>query len=273
VTAAPEALLRVRDLRVDYALHRGRTFPAVRGVSFSIQRGETLALVGESGSGKSTTGRALLRLLHGARVSGSVELEGRELLGLSQREMRPLRRRLQVVFQDPYASLDPRMTVGQIVGEALTIHGLWRPGNRREQVVAKLAPVGLAPDLVDRHPHALSGGQRQRVGIARALAVDPEFVLLDEPLSSLDVSVQAQVVNLLARIQRERGLTYLFIAHDLRVARYLGDRVAVMQRGEIVELGPAEEVLREPKHTYTRLLLASMPLLAPAAVPRPIDRA
>jgi peptide/nickel transport system ATP-binding protein len=261
---SPETLIRVRDLRVDYAMERGRLFSAVRGISFSIRRGETLALVGESGSGKSTTGRAMLRLLRAAHVHGSVELEGRELLGLGQREMRPLRRKLQVVFQDPYASLDPRMTVGQIVGEALTIHGLWRPGQRREQLAAKLAPVGLSPDLIDRHPHALSGGQRQRVGIARALAVDPEFVLLDEPLSALDVSVQAQVVNLLAQIQRERGLTYLFIAHDLRVARYLADSVAVMQRGEIVELGPAAQVLREPTHAYTKLLLASMPALAPA---------
>ena len=254
-------MLQVRDLHVDYALERGRTLAAVRGVSFSIQRGETVALVGESGSGKSSTGRALLRLLQSARVRGSVQFEGRELLGLTQSQMRPLRRRLQIVFQDPYASLDPRMTVGQIVGEALTIHRLWLPGDRREQIVNKLAPVGLAPELVDRHPHALSGGQRQRVGIARALAVDPEFVLLDEPLSALDVSVQAQVVNLLARIQRERGLTYLFIAHDLRMARYLADHVAVMHRGEIVEFGPAAEVLGDPKNAYTRLLLASMPVL------------
>jgi peptide/nickel transport system ATP-binding protein len=251
-------------------MERGRVFPAVRGVSFSIQRGETLALVGESGSGKSTTGRALLRLLQGAHVRGSVELEGRELVGLGNREMRPLRRKLQPVFQDPYASLDPRMTVGQIVGEALTIHGLWRPGHRRDQLASLLDRVGLAADLVERHPHALSGGQRQRVGIARALAVEPEFILLDEPLSSLDVSVQAQVVNLLARLQRERGLTYLFIAHDLRVARYLADRVAVMRRGEIVEMGPAEEVLREPKNAYTQLLLASMPHLT-AAGPQPAD--
>jgi ABC-type microcin C transport system duplicated ATPase subunit YejF len=260
-----EALLAVSDLRVEYALDRRHTLIAVRGVSFSIRRGETLALVGESGSGKSSTGRALLRLQRSARVQGSVRFEGQELLGLGQRAMRPLRRKLQIVFQDPYASLDPRMTVGEIIGEALTIHRLWvrskRPADRREQLVSKLAPVGLSPDLLDRYPHALSGGQRQRVGIARALAVDPEFVLLDEPLSSLDVSIQAQVVNLLSRIQRERGLTYLFIAHDLRVARYFASRVAVMRRGEIVEVGPADTVLRDPKDPYTRLLLASMPSL------------
>jgi ABC-type microcin C transport system duplicated ATPase subunit YejF len=264
-TVDHDALLSVRDLRVEYPLDRRHTLAAVRGVSFSIRRGETLALVGESGSGKSSTGRAVLRLLRSARVHGSVRYEGQELIGLGPRAMRPLRRKLQMVFQDPYASLDPRMTVGQIIGEALTIHRLWvpakRPADRREQLASKLAPVGLAPDLLDRYPHALSGGQRQRVGIARALAVDPEFVLLDEPLSSLDVSVQAQVVNLLSRIQRERWLTYLFIAHDLRVARYFASRVAVMRRGEIVELGPADEVLREPKDAYTRLLLASMPAL------------
>jgi len=257
--AAP--LLEVRDLCVDYALGRGRTLAAVRGVSFSIFRGETVALVGESGSGKSTTGRAIMRLLRGARVSGSVTLEGVEILTQGQRELRPLRRKLQVVFQDPYASLDPRMTVGQIVGEALSIHRLWQPGERRAQLAASLAAVGLQPELLDRHPHALSGGQRQRVGIARALAVEPEFVLLDEPLSALDVSVQAQVVNLLAQIQKTRGLTYLLIAHDLRVARYLADRVLVMNRGELVETGPADEVLRRPRHPYTRLLLDSMPSL------------
>ncbi len=262
---SPQALLEIEDLRVDYPRERGHVFQAVRGVSLSIFPGETLALVGESGSGKSSTGRAALRLLRAGHVSGSVRLQGRELLGLSQRAMRPLRRRLQVVFQDPYASLDPRMTVGQIIGEALSIHGLWRPGNAREQLVAMLEPVGLQPELLDRHPHALSGGQRQRVGIARALAVDPEFVLLDEPLSALDVSVQAQVVNLLAGIQASRGLSYLLIAHDLRVARYLADRVAVMYRGEIVETGRADEVLQHPQNPYTQLLLRSMPSLAPAA--------
>jgi peptide/nickel transport system ATP-binding protein len=263
--ALPRPLIEINDLHVDYPGERGHAFPAVRGVSVSIFRGETLALVGESGSGKSSTGRAALRLLRAGRARGSVKLEGRELLDLSQREMRPLRRRLQMVFQDPYAALDPRMTVGQIVGEALTIHRLWRAGDAREQLAGALVPVGLQPDLLDRHPHALSGGQRQRVGIARALAVDPEFVLLDEPLSALDVSVQAQVVNLLAGIQASRGLTYLLIAHDLRLARYLADRVAVMYRGEIVELGPAAEVLHHPRNPYTQLLLRSMPSLEPLA--------
>jgi ABC-type microcin C transport system duplicated ATPase subunit YejF len=265
-TRAPaQAVLEINDLRVVYPGHRGRAVEAVRGVSLSILPGQTLALVGESGSGKSSTGRAALRLLRYGHVSGSVKLNGRELLGLSQRQMRPYRRRAQMVFQDPYASLDPRMTVGQIIGEALTIHRLWRSGDRREQLAAALAPVGMRPDLLDRHPHALSGGQRQRVGIARALAVNPEFILLDEPLSALDVSVQAQVINLLAGIQASRGITYLLIAHDLRVARYLADSVAVMYRGEIVEAGPASEVLGQPKNPYTQLLLRSMPSLPPHA--------
>jgi ABC-type microcin C transport system duplicated ATPase subunit YejF len=264
-TAPPQPVMEIKDLHVVYPGHRGHSVAAVRGVSLAILPGQTLALVGESGSGKSSTGRAALRLLRSGQASGSVKLNGRELLGLSQRQMRPYRRRAQMVFQDPYASLDPRMTVGQIIGEALTIHRLWRSGDRREQLAAALAPVGMRPDLLDRHPHALSGGQRQRVGIARALAVNPEFILLDEPLSALDVSVQAQVINLLAGIQASRGLTYLLIAHDLRVARYLADTVAVMYRGEIVEAGPASEVLVAPKNPYTQLLMRSMPSLPPRA--------
>jgi len=256
VTSAisPEPLLELRSLSVSYP-GSGRPVTAVRGVDLKLHAGETLALVGESGSGKSTLGRAALRLLRSD--SGQVLYRGRDLVPLTQRALRPFRRRLQLVFQDPQASLDPRMTVGQQIAEAFTIHRLFHPSEHRERAEAVLDLVGLRRDLIDRHPHALSGGQRQRVGLARALAVDPELVVLDEPLSSLDVSIQAQILNLLIAVQRQRGLSYLFIAHDLRVVRFLADRTAVMQRGRIVELGPTAKVFEQPTHPYTQLLLHS----------------
>ena len=253
-------LLEVEDLRVAY----GRV-PAVEGISLSIARGSTLGLVGESGSGKSTTGLALLRLVPAA---GRVVLRGgdRELdvLRLGRRDLRVLRRRTAMVFQDPYASLDPRRTVAASVAEPLAIHGLHRD-RRRERVAELLDLVGLGAPFAERYPHQLSGGQRQRVGIARALAVEPELLVLDEPIASLDVSVQAQVMNLLRRLQGELSLTYLFIAHDLAVVLDLSDEVAVMHRGRLVETGPRDRVYDAPQHEYTRSLLDAVPVPDPAA--------
>jgi oligopeptide transport system ATP-binding protein len=247
-------LLELRSLTVSYPGADGPV-QAVCGVDLALHAGETLALVGESGSGKSTFGRAALRLI--PADSGQVLYRGRDLSPLTQRALRPFRRRLQLVFQDPHASLDPRMTVGQQIAEAFAIHRLFPRGEYRERAAELLDLVGLRRDLVDRHPHALSGGQRQRVGLARALAVDPELVVLDEPLSSLDVSIQAQILNLLVDVQRRRGLSYLFIAHDLRVVRFFADRTAVMQGGRIVELGATTQVFEQPAHPYTKLLLQS----------------
>ncbi|MDP9497188.1 MAG: ATP-binding cassette domain-containing protein [Actinomycetota bacterium] len=261
-----EPLLEVADLQVAYAAP-GRREPVrvVEGVSFSIDRGRTLGLVGESGSGKSTTGLALLRLVPTA--GGRVRLSGErplDVLRLGRRDLRVLRRRTAMVFQDPYASLDPRLTVGTSVAEPLVIHRLHRD-RRRERVEELLGLVGLAPAFAARYPHQLSGGQRQRVGIARALAVEPELVVLDEPIASLDVSVQAQVMNLLRRLQAELGLTYLFIAHDLAAVRHVSDDVAVMHRGRLVEVGPRDRVYDDPQHPYTRSLLDAVPLPDPAA--------
>jgi ABC-type oligopeptide transport system ATPase subunit len=254
------ALLEVDDLRV----HFGRTDPvkAVDGVSLRIERGETLGLVGESGSGKSTTGLALLRLVE--PTSGRVVLDGTDVRAASKRDLRALRRRMAMVFQDPYASLNPRRTVGAAVAEPLEVHRLHR-GNQPGRVRELLELVGLPAGYVDRHPHELSGGQRQRVGIARALAVEPDLLVLDEPIASLDVSVQAQVLNLLVRLQRELQLTFLFNAHDLAAVQHVSDRVAVMQRGVVVEQGDAQQVYGSPQHPYTQALLAAVPLPDPAA--------
>jgi ABC-type glutathione transport system ATPase component len=258
---SPEPVLELRSLDVSYR-GGGPPVAAVRGVDLALRAGETLALVGESGSGKSTLGRAALRLLRAD--SGQVLYRGRDLSPLSPRALRPFRRKLQMVFQDPHASLDPRMTVGQQIAEAFVIHRLFPRSEHEDRVGALLDLVGLRRDLIHRHPHALSGGQRQRIGLARALAVDPEVVVLDEPLSSLDVSIQAQILNLLIEVQRQRGLSYLFIAHDLRVVRFLADRTAVMQRGRIVELGVTAELFDHPAHPYTQLLLQSRLPLDPA---------
>ena len=255
-------LLSVRDLKVHFPIRKG-TFgrvtghvKAVDGVSFDLWPGETLGLVGESGCGKSTTGRAILRLLEPS--AGEVRFDGQDVGALDREGLRALRRRAQIVFQDPFGSLNPRMSVGAMLEEALKVHRLGGR-NRRDRVVQLLERVGLRAEHVDRYPHEFSGGQRQRLGIARALSVQPDFLVLDEPVSALDVSVRAQVVNLLEDLQSELGLTYLFIAHDLALVEHVSDRVAVMYLGRIAELADAEDLYRHPQHPYTRALLSAVP--------------
>ena len=231
---------------------------AVDDVSFSIDRGETLGLVGESGSGKTTTGRAIVRV--NRPQSGTIRLDGEDLLALEGSDLRRRRRRFQMVFQDPYSSLDPRQTVAEIIGEPLQIHGLPADGDRRRRIGELLSLVNLDPVFANRYPHEFSGGQRQRIGIARAMAVEPDLIVCDEPVSALDVSVQAQVINLLERLQRSLGLTYLFIAHDLSVVRHIADRVAVMYLGRIVEIAPVDDLFAGPRHPYTVALLSAVPV-------------
>ncbi|MCU0621330.1 MAG: ATP-binding cassette domain-containing protein [Gemmatimonadales bacterium] len=257
-----EPLLVVRDLVKHYhatGMLRGATPPvrAVDGVSFHVERGETLGLVGESGCGKSTVGRTLLRLQE--PTSGSARLDGTELFALQAPAMRAVRRRLQMIFQDPYGSLNPRMTVGEAVAEGIHIHKLASGDAVHSRVAELLAEVGLDPAYAARYPHEFSGGQRQRIGIARALAVEPALIVCDEPVSALDVSVQAQVLNLLADLQQQRGIAYLFIAHDLAVVRQIAQRVAVMYLGRIVETGPVDVVLATPRHPYTVALRSAVP--------------
>ena len=268
-----QPLLDVRDLRKWFPIKAGilsRTVghvKAVDGVSFTLAKGETLGLVGESGCGKTTTGRMIIQLLKA--TSGSVQLRDADgelspnLCDLSNREMKPYRRRIQMIFQDPYSSLNPRMTVGSIIGEALTIHDLARGQEKLDRVQQILKDVELLPSYIRRFPHEFSGGQRQRIGIARALAVEPEVIIADEPVSALDVSIQAQIVNLLQRLQEERGISFIFVAHDLSVVGHISHRVAVMYLGRIVELAPKEAIFEDPKHPYTRALLRSVPLPDP----------
>ena len=285
-TVADRPLLRVSNLVKKFPIRSG-LFPrsvgqvhAVDRVSFEIAAGETLGLVGESGCGKSTTARCILRLIEPS--SGEIQFEGREITRLSGNGMRALARDMQIIFQDPYASLDPRMTVGTIVGEGLIIHGLTKTRREfEERVVDVLETVGLGADHLRRYPHEFSGGQRQRIGIARALAVSPKFVVCDEPVSALDVSIQAQVINLLEDLQEKFRLTYLFIAHDLSVIEHISNRVAVMYLGRIVETAPADELYAAPKHPYTQALLSAVPIPDPSAkrarirvegdAPNPID--
>jgi oligopeptide/dipeptide ABC transporter ATP-binding protein len=254
--------LEVRDLVKNFPVRGGGgriVVHAVSGVSFDLHPGKTLGLVGESGSGKSTVGRCVLRLLEA--TSGTVRFEGVDLLGLSNRELRRYRKRMQIVFQDPYASLDPRMTVAAIIAEPMKIHRV--EGDRGAKVKQLLAMVGLNPEHGNRYPHEFSGGQRQRVGIARAIALEPTMLVLDEPVSALDVSIQAGIVNLLEDLQDRLGLTYLIIAHDLSVVRHISDEIAVMYLGKIVEHGPAEAVYEHPQHPYTQALLSAVPIPEP----------
>jgi peptide/nickel transport system ATP-binding protein len=250
------ALVEILNLTKIYAQGKHEV-RAVDDVSLDIHAGETLGLVGESGSGKSTLGRLILRLIE--PTSGDIRFEGRDLLAAGSQEMRRLRRDMQIIFQDPFASLDPRYRVEDIIAEPLIIHGSATGGARRARVVELLRAVGLDESILQRFPHEFSGGQRQRIGIARALALRPKFIVADEPVSALDVSVGAQIVNLLAQLQRDFGLTYLFISHSMPVVRYLSTRIAVMYRGKIVEIGPTEQITERPQHAYTRSLLEATP--------------
>ena len=266
--ASAEHLVEVTDLVKHFPIKTGILIDrevdqvrAVDGVSFKVARGQTLGLVGESGSGKSTACRTMLQLLK--PTSGSVRFEGQEIAGLSRRQMRPLRQQMQMIFQDPYASLNPRKRVGQIVGDPLKLQDVASGGELRRQVQELLERVGLSSEHYDRYPHEFSGGQRQRIGIARAIALKPKLIVADEPVSALDVSIQAQIVNLLDDLQDDLGLTYVFVAHDIGVVRHISDRIAVMHNGKIVEEGSADQVCERPQDAYTKKLLAAVPIPDP----------
>jgi len=263
-----DILLRVENLKMYFPITRGIIFQrhvgdikAVDGISFFIRRGETLGLVGESGCGKSTTGRAILQLYR--PTAGDVYFEGKNLCKMKGEELRRMRRRMQMIFQDPYASLNPRMTVGDIIGEPLEVHGIAKGKEKQERVQELLKEVGLNPYFINRYPHEFSGGQRQRIGVARALALQPDLIICDEPISALDVSIQAQIINLLEELQAKFHLTYLFIAHDLSVVRHISDRVAVMYLGKIMELTDRDRLYNDPKHPYTQALLSAVPIPDP----------
>ncbi len=267
-TPGEESLLQISGLEMHFPITEGIIFQkrvgivqAVDGITFSIKKGETLGMVGESGCGKSTTGRAILQLHR--PTAGSVRFKGQELTQMKGEALRKMRRQMQIIFQDPYASLNPRMTVGNIIGEPLEVHNLARGKAKLDRVRELLGLVGLNPNYINRYPHEFSGGQRQRIGIARALAVEPEFIVADEPVSALDVSIQAQVINLMEDLQRKFGLTYLFIAHDLSVVRHISDRIAVMYLGKMVELADRDELYIAPMHPYTKALLSAIPIPDP----------
>lgn len=257
-------LLEIHNLKKHFPVGEGlfsrnkSVVKAVDGVNFSVEEGETLGLVGESGCGKSTLGRTILRLIE--PTSGEIYFQGKNLLTMSPRDLRDMRRQMQIIFQDPYASLNPRMRVGEIVGEGLEIHKLAKGKAKRKRVIELLQQVGLREEHYDRYPHEFSGGQRQRIGIARALAVNPKFIVCDEPVSSLDVSIQAQIINLLQELQENMHLTYLFISHDLRVVEHISHRVAIMYLGKVVEIAPGDKIYQEAKHPYTRALLSAVPI-------------
>jgi oligopeptide transport system ATP-binding protein len=265
----PDTVLKVEDLKIHFPITAGAilrkqvgTVKAVDGVSFTVARGETLGLVGESGCGKSTTGLAILRMLE--VTDGKIEFEGEDITRHDRKRMRPIRRRMQMVYQDPYGSLNPRMKVADIVGEPLVVHGMALDQDKyRARVADLLRMVGLLPDMAERYPHEFSGGQRQRIGIARALALEPTLLICDEPVSALDVSIQAQVVNLFMELQERLGLTYIFIAHDLSVVRHISDRIAVMYLGRIAEIATREQLYKDPLHPYTQALLAAVPIADP----------
>jgi oligopeptide transport system ATP-binding protein len=281
-----DTILEVRNLVKHFPITKGFIFQkqvgavrAVDDISFSIREGETLGLVGESGCGKTTAGRVILRLME--PTSGDVAFQGQNIFKLNREELRRMRRDMQIIFQDPYSSLNPRMTVGDIIGEPLEIHRLARGREKVRRVQELLEIVGLSPYHVNRYPHEFSGGQRQRIGIARALAVNPKLIICDEPVSALDVSIQAQVINLLEELQKEFKLTYLFIAHDLSVVKHISDRIAVMYLGKIVELAPADQLFEDPQHPYTEALLSAVPIpdpeirreriILPGDVPSPVN--
>lgn len=282
----PETLLTVKDLKKHFPVDEGifrrrrRVVHAVDGVSFDIGKNEVLSLVGESGSGKSTTGRLILRLIE--PTDGEITFMGRDISKVGTKRMKELRREMQIIFQDPYASLNPRLTVGEIVEEPLIVHEIGTRQERREEVARLLQRVGLGPEVMRRYPHEFSGGQRQRIGVARAIALRPKLIVADEPVSALDVSIQAQVVNLLKELQEEYHISYLFIAHDLNIVRHISDRVAVMYLGKIMELAAVEELYKRPLHPYTQALLSAIPVPDPSRkerkiillegdVPSPID--
>ena len=262
-----ETLLDVKDLVKNFPLKKTRLFQeqhyvyAVNGVSFHLNKGETLGLVGESGCGKTTTGRVILRLIE--PTAGTIRFTGRDVASLNERELKNFRRSAQMIFQDPFASLNPRMKVGDIVGEPLFVHGIGAAGDRADRVAEVLDKVGLEPAYMRRFPHEFSGGQRQRIGIARVLTLNPQLIIADEPVSALDVSIQAQIINLLVRLQEEFQLSYLFVSHDLAVVEHISDRVAIMYLGKIVEIATSQSIYNEPRHPYTQALLSSIPIPDP----------